>query len=590
MAFLPALLWLASAPAQTPKSNANPAGHAKSSPLQTTQKVLTLKKQVNLVLVPVVVRNKKGKPVGSLKQGDFRILDDGKPQTITTFRREVNHVAKRTSPGPLLGKASVESLTHRLHFFGYLFDDVHLNAGNLMRARRAAEKSLAAHLGPQDRAAVFTTSGDVETNFIGDLATLNQAMNKIKPGTNAAASQCPYLNYYLAKQIVRESGTDAQFGQGATPVWDAATLDAENCRFHAGYNAATSSPAAGSAASGASIMRSEARHMALNSARTVKEIGDARTQRALDYVRWAVRRIAAMPGSRTLILVSPGFLTSSDHVQQDTIIDLATEQKVVLNALDARGLYTGMVGVDRGSTTSDPQIADMEAQYLRQGRFQQSGVLYELAYGTGGRFFTGTNNLTGGFTQLTTLPEYVYQLGFRPRNLHHPGRYHQLKVELVDNHGFSVQARRGYTESPGPGSPGSQISSQMEQALFSPNQTRSFPIQLKIGYAAQAGAHRKLLIDTHVDLNAIHLQKVKDVTADSLTVVCGLFDINDNYLQGKETTIQLHLHQNLLQQISKGIYVDTTFDVPPGVYRIRVVVRDAATGLVSTADGSGVIP
>src|ERR1022692_4416661 len=45
----------------------------------------TFNTRVNLVSVPVVVRDNKGRAVGNLHQEDFRLFDKGKQQIITKF-------------------------------------------------------------------------------------------------------------------------------------------------------------------------------------------------------------------------------------------------------------------------------------------------------------------------------------------------------------------------------------------------------------------------------------------------------------------------------------------------------------------------
>src|SRR5580698_719695 len=64
--------------------------------------VPTIKTEVRRVLVDVVVTNDKGEAVTGLHQADFEVLEDGKPQTISTF--EEHHGAPPTQiklPTPL---------------------------------------------------------------------------------------------------------------------------------------------------------------------------------------------------------------------------------------------------------------------------------------------------------------------------------------------------------------------------------------------------------------------------------------------------------------------------------------------------------
>jgi hypothetical protein len=101
---------------------------------------------------------------------------------------------------------------------------------------------------------------------------------------------------------------------------------------------------------------------------------------------------------------------------------------------------------------------------------------------------------------------------------------------------------------------------------------------------------RELTVTTHLDTSEIHFQKVGDKNVDSLTLVCGLFDLNGNYVQGKKQEISFHMGDDVLEQLSGGINIKTTFEVQPGPYLIRVVLRDSGNQLVSAVNGSGFIP
>src|SRR5271155_4384953 len=74
-----------------------------SGEISTQEAPLTFKSGVNLVPVPVVVRDSKGNAVGTLGIGDFQLFDNGKPQMISKF--SVEKLARdpapvRTAPAP----------------------------------------------------------------------------------------------------------------------------------------------------------------------------------------------------------------------------------------------------------------------------------------------------------------------------------------------------------------------------------------------------------------------------------------------------------------------------------------------------------
>ncbi len=530
--------------------------------------VLTLKRQVNLVLVPVVVWNRKGKAVGTLTRDDFRIFDNGKSQPLSSFSLETNPPTRErdASGGLAAGPAETAGAKRPTHFFAYLFDDIHFRPGNLMVVRQAAKKHIARDMGPDDRAAVYTTSGDVDQEFTGSRAKLDRAVDSVKPEFTEGRDKCPYMDYYLAEQIIDESASDL------TPIWDAATNDAWNCRFHK-----------------APYLQPEARRMALDAARREIEVGDSDARRSLLAIQQVVRRLASMPGSRTLILVSPGFQPGDDYLEQDVAIDLATKQNVVINALDGRGLYTGMRQTDNNgpSTLTAEQKED---PYERQALLLRSSVMANLTDGTGGKLFRDSNDLAGGFDEIGSPPEFVYMLGFEPQNLKESSRYHHLKVVVANKrHGWMVQARPGYFATKAVGAPAEQLTAELREALFSRNEVRTIPVTVKEKASKQGAGGRKLSVITHIDLSGVHFREKNHKNIDKLILVCGLFDINGNYLQGKRKDLSLHLTGDVLRQMVAGMNIETSFDVKPGAYLIRVVVRDSGDGLLSTVNGSDFI-
>ncbi|HEY1219750.1 MAG TPA: hypothetical protein VGF03_12485, partial [Bryobacteraceae bacterium] len=61
---------------------------AQTGEVTTREEIPTFQSSVNLVRVPVVVRDKQGHSVGNFHKEDFQLTDRGKPQYVSQFAIE----------------------------------------------------------------------------------------------------------------------------------------------------------------------------------------------------------------------------------------------------------------------------------------------------------------------------------------------------------------------------------------------------------------------------------------------------------------------------------------------------------------------
>ena len=541
-----------------------------ASEMVTHDEPAVFKARVNLVMVPVVVRDRHGKAVGTFKQEDFQLFDRGKPQYIARFSVEkvAGHPIKveatpasASNPDKPMEDKPVVDMPDR--FIAFLFDDVHMHFDDLVRARDAAGRHIDKALRPTDRAAIYTISGLDVQDFTDDKALLHEALAKLRlhPVSGQGVRDCPIMNYYMADLIVNKSDQ---------VVLNAATVDALNCANLHGMN--------------------EARQFAVTAAQSELPLGDHETRMAMTAIKELVRRMGAMPGQRSIILMSPGFVTLAEHVVEKTdIMDRAIRANVLINSLDARGLYTDTPDIARRSTNNTTEM--VLHQMGRETSRAQAEVMAELAAGTGATFVENTNDLAAGLARAATAPEYYYLLAFSPQNLKMDGSFHSLKVTLKNVKDVGIGARKGYYAPRHLEDAIETAKREIEEALFSREEMDDIPVDLHTQFFKSGENAARVSLVVKVGIKHLKFRKEADRNCNEMTVLAGLFDRNGVFISGSQKKIDMRLTDETMEKrLEGGLTVRSSFDVKPGTYSIRLVVRDFEGQTMSARNGAVEIP
>jgi VWFA-related protein len=571
------------------------AQETESAEVTTHEADTTFKMQVerNLVLVRAVVRDSKGRTVGSLKKEDFRVTDNGKPQTISHFAVEVpaSKAGELRTPAeeeqePEALPETVLATSTPVRYVALFFDDIHMQFEDIARIREAAERHLATALQPGDRVGIFTASGRKAIDFTDDRGKLHETLLQLTPSPIAPRRErnCPDISGYQAYLIVH----------GSDPVaLEIATEEAYHCLTESLARAAagTGTLAQQVEATARALARQQAESQAMASL-TASEVETEACFRSLDQL---VRRMAAAPGQRSVVLISPGFITLTRERELDAIVDRALRANVVINTLDSRGLYVLVPFGD--ASKQDPVVTRLayvtgqKMQLTNEESRLVADVLSRLAHDTGGVSFGNSNDLDEGFHEVGSLPEVYYVLGFSPQNLKLDGGLHSLKVTLNLRAPYTIQARSAYYAPRKPVDPAAQAQEEIEQAVFSHDELNELPIEVHTQFFKLNDVEARLSVVTRLDVRFVHFRKESGRNLNNLILVTALFDRDGKFMTGKEKSLEFRLLDGSLERLARsGITTKTSFDVKAGTYMIRQVVRDAEGAQLSALNRTVEIP
>ena len=553
-----------------------PLTHAQTPPQPPTEvnsqdAGITFSSKVNEVLVPVVVRDKNGKPIANLTKEGFQLFDKGKPQVISRIsieKAEARTTAPKATPATPPdpdAPSFTPGIATPSHFTAWFFDDIHIEFTDLMPARKAAEKFFAEGLKESDRAAIFTSSGQTTVEFTDNIDQLRDGLAKLRPHpvTRPIGQQCPDVNYYIGDLIVNKNDPMAL---------NMAEQEAYVCMHFAPPQTLKDTESAVRAAS----------YSALSA-------GEQETRIALGSIKDLVRRMSAMPGQRLIVMISPGFLRLPDQAQDESdIFDRAIKANVTISALDARGLYTDTPDITKHYPAA---VVAARQRYDVAASREQADVMAELADATGGNFFQNNNDLTAGMKELSAVPEVYYILAFSPQNLKLDGSYHALKVTVRTPPGLTLKARRGYYAPRHLSSADDQAKEEVSDALFSRDEMRDIPFDIHTEFFKTTDFEAQLSVNTRIDVRKLRYRKVDGRNGDELLVVAGLFDHNGNFLQAVTKKVSMRLKdETLAGKLNGGIGVHAEFKVAPGRYVVRLVLRDAEGQMMAAQTGGVEIP
>jgi VWFA-related protein len=540
------------------------------------------------ILVDVVVRDKKGRPVTDLSAADFDVAEDGVPQKVDTFTR-VSHgggigvgVAWRspastvavtpTTPQPAAATAdTVDDATTAI-----VFD--HLSSEALKLAQRATLAYVPMNGESSVRVGVFASDPGIRVvqRYTTDRSLVRQAVRRVMPSsTSAAEEQADRVDELVARRRELE-GQEAAAG----PVGGGR---------------------AGLARSAAEIgeRENELRQIQseLNMFRSFDNLD--REHRGYDTslsLMAVVQSLSNFPGRKTIIFFSEGLPVSPVlSARLDRAIEAANRANVTAYAVDAKGLRAKstlmnarkeldifaeerMSQVATGTDRSEQPLTMAFERVEDTLKLDSRAGLARLAEDTGGFLVDQSNDLTSAFRRIDEDNQFHYLLTYSPRNNVFDGKFRKIQV-TVGRPGTQVFARKGYRALRMPatidaGSYETPALALLDRAPF-PN---AFPVHAA-GFSfpdpARPGV-TPLLVHVATESFRFNVDRQRSTYSAQAAVVVRIRDGKGQEVQTLSQQYVLTGEAKDLEAAKKGdILFYREADLPPGVYTMESIVFDA---------------
>ena len=212
------------------------------------------------------------------------------------------------------------------------------------------------------------------------------------------------------------------------------------------------------------------------------------------------------------------------------------------------------------------------------GLFGERQAMELVASETGGRAFYDSNGLDEDLRQVLEEGRVAYLLGYYPGDGTWDGKYHHVEVKLK-RPGLSVLCRKGYFAADEP------LPKDSDAALR--DVARGMLEWSGIGVTLNVSSNPLEWLDQEMvlklDTQEIHFENKDGRWRAQLDVVFAQLSKDDRILESVKDHVELALlPESYGAAVTQGWFYPKTVDVNPKAEKLRVVVRDCATGAVGS--------
>jgi VWFA-related protein len=533
---------------------------------------------INFVRVDVIVSDRNGTNIADLKQSDFEVTEDGKPQSIENFKfikLDGGRVPNADGPARQIHTDSdeeQEAARDDVRLFAIFFDDYHVRKENSIRVRAPLEQFIQTQLGPTDMIGLMYP---LESVFSVRM-TRNQ--DQVVRG----------IEKFMGRKYDYRPENDLERQYTYYPV-----ETQEQIRVRVSLSA----------------IRGLIVHMG-----TLKE---GRKQLIVVSEGWSNRLPLTVreqnptagngggigPGGNGVVdPIGAAGLTENQadfaaQIDMEQLLrdvyDEANKNNVSLYMVDPRGLAVSEFDVSDGNVD-----ISTDRTYLNQ----TMDTLRTLAVETDGRAIVNRNDLAGGMKQIVSDVSAYYLLGYNSTQTPTDGKFHEIKVR-VKRPGVQVRARKGYwaltheelalsTAAP-KAAPPKAVTAALASVVNTSSASKSRPIRTWLGTSQGESGKTRVTFVWEPMPRPPGSPPLSDSEQPARVAVTAVGAEGNPYFRGRVPDVALASSApapaTTAGSTGRGPS-RVVFDAPPGTMQLRLSVEGATAGVIDTEIREIVVP
>jgi VWFA-related protein len=315
----------------------------------------------------------------------------------------------------------------------------------------------------------------------------------------------------------------------------------------------------------------------------------------LDVLQRVLGSLSMMKGRKSMILVSEGFIYDPNMDEFKDVKEASRRANVAVYYLDTRGLQGASI---YATAQFGPPLPDQDVGAAFTENLEASEGSESIAADTGGFTVKNTNDLGKGIKKIADETRAYYLLGYNPTNTARDGKFRTIKVRVAGKN-YEVRARKGYyapspdgTRTAADRAKKKGVDTALQSALDAPWDQPEIPIRMMDHVLEESMLGKAtVLLSADVDMSGFGFAEKEGRFHDTMEfmLVVAHRETGEFFRYDQKYDMKL-LPESRERYRKQWFSVTKDFELGPGGYQAKLVVRDKNSGVVGSVVHNFVVP